>query len=67
MTRDIEALDRRQNSLFPGCLDDYVSEDNPIRAIETFVDKLDFPALGFGRSAPFGWWEFSARLLRPLC
>ncbi|MBV8400242.1 MAG: IS1182 family transposase [Acetobacteraceae bacterium] len=52
MTRYIEGWDRRQQFLLPECLDDYVSEDNPIRVIEAFVDELDFHALGFGRAAP---------------
>jgi len=52
MARYIEGWDRRQKSLLPECLDDYVSEDNPIRAVEAFVDELDFHALGFGRAVP---------------
>jgi transposase len=33
--------------LFPELLDDFVSEDNPVRAIEAFVDALDLKQLGF--------------------
>jgi transposase len=52
MTRYIEGWDRRQNFLLPECLDDYVSEDNPIRVVEAFVDELDLHVLGFERAAP---------------
>jgi transposase len=33
--------------LFPALLDDYVSEDNPVRAVDVFVDGLDLDQLGF--------------------
>jgi hypothetical protein len=29
-------------------LDDYLGEDNPVRAIDVFVDELDLAGLGFG-------------------
>lgn len=47
MTRFIEGLDRSQTSLLPACIDDYVDDDNPVRAIDAFVDMLDLAALGF--------------------
>jgi transposase len=47
MKRFIEGLDRSQSSLLPECIDDYVGEHNPARAIEAFVDMLDLAALGF--------------------
>ena len=31
----------------PDYIDDYVGEDNPVRAINAFVDMLDLAALGF--------------------
>ena len=30
-------------------LDDYVAEDNPVRAVDAFVEGLDLDKLGFGR------------------
>jgi hypothetical protein len=48
----IEGTDRGQNTLFPAVLDDYVGEDNPVRAIDVFVDGLDLAKLGFGGVAP---------------
>ena len=47
MKRFIEGLDRSQTTLLPDCIDDYVAEDNPVRAIDAFVDMLDLAALGF--------------------
>jgi transposase len=38
--------------LFPEAFDDYVSEDNPVRFIEAFVDSLDLHVLGFSRTQP---------------
>ena len=32
-------------------LDDYVAEDNPVRAVDAFVEGLDLGGLGFGRVA----------------
>src|SRR6202521_804587 len=47
MKRFVEGMDRRQITLFPAVLDDYVGEDNPVRAIDVFVDGLDLARLGF--------------------
>jgi hypothetical protein len=43
----IEGLDRHQSTLFPAVLDDTIGDDNPVRAIDVFVDGLDLAALGF--------------------
>ncbi|MXW93304.1 MAG: transposase [Rhodospirillaceae bacterium] len=42
-----EVQSRSQVMLLPPCLDDYVSEHNPVRAIDAFVGTLDLEALGF--------------------
>ena len=47
MKRFIEGTDRFQVSLLPECVDDYISEDNPVRVIEAFVDQLDLREMGF--------------------
>ena len=52
MTRFIECKDRRQTLLLPECLDDYVTQDNPLRVIDAFIDELDLQALGFTRAQP---------------
>jgi transposase len=43
----VEGLDRSQTSLFPASLDEYITEDNPVRAVDAFVDGLDLRKLGF--------------------
>ena len=43
----VEGIDRSQTTLFPASLEDYVAEDNPVRAIDAFVDGLDLRKLGF--------------------
>src|SRR5919205_1597426 len=52
MKRFVEGQDRRQTILLPDCVDDYVTEENPVRAIEAFVDALDLAALGFAGVVP---------------
>jgi transposase len=47
MKRFVAGEDRSQSTLFPERLDDYVAEDNPVRAIEVFVESLDLRKLGF--------------------
>ena len=47
MSSFIEGEDRNQATLFPERLDDYVTEDNPVRVIDVFVDDLDISGLGF--------------------
>jgi transposase len=47
MKRFVEGHDRRQGVLLPEFLDDWVSEENPVRAIDVFVDALDLAGLGF--------------------
>src|SRR5881409_3600990 len=43
----VQGVDRGQSTLFPALLDDYVAEDNPVRAVDVFVDGLDLDKLGF--------------------
>ena len=38
---------REQVSLLPPRVEDYVAKDNPVRAIEAYVEALDLAALGF--------------------
>ena len=52
MKRFVEGVDRGQSTLFPECLDDWIGEDNPVRAIDVFVDALDLAGLGFERVDP---------------
>ena len=52
MTRFVVGDDRSQSTLFPERLDDYLGEDNPVRAIDVFVDELALAELGFGGVDP---------------
>ena len=52
MKRFIEGTDRGQSTLFPECLEDWVDEDNPVRVIDAFVDKLDLSRVGFDGVVP---------------
>jgi transposase len=52
MTRFVIGDDRSQSTLFPERLEDYLSEDNPVRAIDVFVDELDLGKLGFDGVEP---------------
>jgi transposase len=52
MKRFVEGEDRRQGVLLPEYLDDWVSEENPVRAMDVFVDELDLGALGFEGVVP---------------
>src|SRR5499425_667796 len=52
MKRFIEGEARSQATLLPEYLDDYIAEDNPVRAVDAFVEELDFKALGFEGADP---------------
>lgn len=47
-TRIVVGDDRSQSTLFPERLDDYFGEDNPVWAVDIFVDELDLAGLSFG-------------------
>jgi len=38
--------------LFPERLEDWIAEDNPVRAVDAFVQELDLVQLGFERAEP---------------
>lgn len=52
MKRFVQGEARSQMSLLPASLDDYVSEDNPVRVVEAFIDTLDLEKLGFAGMVP---------------
>src|ERR1700739_1372149 len=52
MKRFVEGEDRLQGTLLPHYLDDYVTENNPVRVIEAFIDELDLATLGFDGVVP---------------
>jgi transposase len=47
MHRFIDGEDRMPPALLPHTLEDYVSEESPVRVIEVFIDDLQ-AARGFG-------------------
>jgi transposase len=52
MKRFVEGVDRDQSTLFPECLEDWVEEDNAVRVIEAFAERLDLGDLGFSGVDP---------------
>ncbi|MHA1565921.1 MAG: transposase, partial [Alphaproteobacteria bacterium] len=52
MNRFVEGVDRGQATLFPECLQDWISEDNPVRVNDIFVDELGLGGLGFSGVDP---------------
>jgi transposase len=47
-------ISRDQQSFLPPRIEDYVAEDNPVRAIEAFVAALDLGKLGFRHAGSSG-------------
>ena len=41
MPRFVEGVPRTQSTLFPERLEDYLDEENPVRAIDAFVDAQE--------------------------
>jgi transposase len=48
----VEGQDRNQIMLLPESIEEFVSEGNPVRAIDAFVDSLDLNQLGFAKAEP---------------
>jgi transposase len=40
MKRFVFGTDRGQSTLLPECLDEWIDENNPVRAVDAFVDAL---------------------------
>jgi transposase len=49
MSQHIQGQTRTQTTLFPEALDDFVTEDNPVRVIDVFVNEINLDSLGFHR------------------
>ncbi|SOE54066.1 Transposase [Burkholderia sp. OK233] len=47
MKRFVQGDSRTQSFLLPEALDDYVTDTNPVRVVDVFVDELDLKKLGF--------------------
>ncbi|GAG58251.1 unnamed protein product [marine sediment metagenome] len=48
----IQGTPREQVILFPETIEEYISDDNPVRFIDAFVDQLDLQAAGFQCTLP---------------
>jgi hypothetical protein len=51
MCRFVQSEDRTQETFLPCRLENYVSEDNPVRVIDVFVEEPDLGNLGFAGNA----------------
>ena len=47
MSGFIKGEARSQATLFPERIDDYISEENPVRVVDVFIDGLDLSSIGF--------------------
>lgn len=54
MKRFIQGEHRGKGTLIPSSLDDHVSDTNPVRVIDVFVDELDLVNLSFDGAIPTG-------------
>jgi hypothetical protein len=65
MNRFVQREERRQASFLPSRPEDYVTGDNPLRAIDVFVGELDLTKLGFEEMnlQATGWSGYHASTL----
>jgi len=47
----ITGLNRKQQQFFPPSIDEYLSDDNPVRVIDEYVELLDMAELGFTKAS----------------
>jgi len=52
MRRFVEGMDREQSTPFPEYLEDWIDEDNQVRAIDVFVDEVELGELRFNGVDP---------------
>jgi len=52
VSRFIDEADRSEGTLLPAQLEEYVSEENPVRVMDAFVGELDLTRLGFEGMEP---------------
>jgi len=57
MTHHIKGQGRHQVTLLPEALDDFVTEENPVRLVDIFVDGLQLDSLGFERVSAKQTWR----------
>ncbi len=47
MSGFIQGVDRQQETLFAEALDEHITEDNSVRAVDVFIESLNLTRLGF--------------------
>src|ERR1700733_6946393 len=52
MNRFVQCEERTQDTFLPSRLEDYVTDDNPVRVIDIFVGELDLIKFGFEGMSP---------------
>lgn len=52
MSRFIQGEPRTQSTLFPARIEEYISEDNPVKFIDAFIEQTDLAELGFASAQP---------------
>src|ERR1700730_17153841 len=52
MSRFVQSEERTQETFLPRRLEDYVTENSPVRVIDVFVEELDLNKLGFAGMRP---------------
>ena len=52
MSRFIQGESRTQSTLFPARIEEYISEDNPAKFIDAFIEQTDLVELGFASAQP---------------
>src|SRR3984893_19936 len=52
MSRFVQSEERTQETFLPRRLEYYVTENNPVRVIDVFVEELDLGGLGFAGMQP---------------
>ena len=59
MKRFIEGESRTQSILLPASLDDYITDTNPVRVVDVFIDELELYwralAIYFRKGNGFVW------------
>jgi transposase len=48
----IEGQNRGQVTILPETIDEYISDNNPVRVIDVFIENLDLEKASFAKSAP---------------
>ena len=52
MDRFVQCEERTQDTFLPSRLEDYITDDNPVRVVDVFVGELDLTKLGFEGMRP---------------